>query len=157
MRIKFLVISLFSIILTSSCASVEKEYYTSSGKPEVTIEQNMATVKNHIMQSAQLKGWSILSDNNYQTHLVRPCGNGAQCIVGQALIGNSYSTSPDYHLIYQWISLDEKTTKVVVTDVYLSTQMAFGQTNKASLLSGNKSFNDVMNNLLRFKSELDNF
>ena len=153
MKIKLL--SFITIIIVSSCATVEREYYTASGKPEVTIESNIETVKPHIIQSAQIQGWSILSDNNYQTHLVRPCGDGAQCIFGQALIGNSYSTPPDYHLIYQWIKLGDSSTKVMVTDVYLSTQMAYGQVNKASLLSGNQNFNDVMNNLMRFKSEIE--
>ena len=135
-----------------SCASQVVRYETASGQPEISIPTELASkkeVKDLIVRSYQEAGWNLIQDNDYSSKFIRPCGGSFSCVMGQVLLGNSYSTPPNFEIALSWIGMEEK-TKVLISDYSLSTQMAFGQINRSSLLGNNKTFNDAINNLRTF-------
>ena len=154
MRFNFNIISIFIFSLfLYSCTSVPKEY-TPSGMAEVTIYAPYDDVKGHLIQSAQLKGWSIVSDNNFQTRFTKPCGQAFQCAMVKAFIGNTYSTTPNLEFTYQYMRVNNG-VKVIVSSYEATTQMAFGQINRANLLNNNETFNATLSNLKQHKSKIE--
>ena len=98
--------------------------------------------------------WVITNDSNYSTTMTKPCGDGFGCIMGQALIGNSYSTPPQMEISISWIETYNG-NKVMVSRYDLSTQMAFGQVNRQTLLGNNTNFNQLVDLLNRVKRKIE--
>lgn len=142
------------VMLLSSCANNHvKKIETASGQPEVSISKLYATkqeVKVLFVRSYQENGWAIAQDNEFSTRFSRPCGNGFSCMMGQALIGNSYSTSPNLEITLSWIEMSDK-VKVIMTDFSMTTQMAYGQIRRQSMLGNNNTFNQEVQNLNSYK------
>ena len=156
MNIKTTQIPLFiaCLFLFSSCVSQPERVYTSSGKPEVTINAPLEMIKDAILGAFAGDGWVIENDTKYSTTMTKPCGDAFACIMGQALIGNSYSTAPKMEIAFSWL----KTTngnKVIVSRYDMSTQMAFGQVNRSSLLTNNSGFNELVGLLERAKVNVE--
>jgi hypothetical protein len=98
--------------------------------------------------------WVITNDSKYSTTMTKPCGDGFGCIMGQALIGNSYSTPPQMEVSISWIETYNG-NKVMVSRYDLSTQMAFGQVNRQTLLGNNTNFNQLVDLLNRVKRKIE--
>ena len=74
--------------------------------------------------------------------------------MGQALIGNSYSTPPQMEISFSWIKTNNG-SKVLVSRYDMSTQMAFGQINRQTLLGNNTNFNQLVDLLNRVKRNIE--
>jgi len=150
-RIPLFIVCLF---LFSSCVSQPERVYTSSGKPEITTNAPLEMMKEIIVGVFVGDGWVVENDSKYSTIMSKPCGDGFGCVMGQALIGNSYSTPPKMEIAFSW----SKTTngnKVMISRYDMSTQMAFGQVNRSSLLTNNTTFNDLVSLLGDAKARVE--
>lgn len=145
----FLILSLLT-----ACATPVERYVTSSGMPEVLIDASLDTVKPQMISGYQEGGWVVVSDTEFSTSFSRPCGPSLGCAVGQALIGNQYSTAPNLEITLSWIRRGDQ-SKVIMSDFSLSTQMAFGQINRQSLLTNNETFNREVDTLRSWKLSLE--
>ena len=152
--IKNISIFLVLILVISGCAAQPEKYITSSGKPEVTFNAPLDKVKEVLIPAYLANGWSIVNDTQYATSFTKPCGDGFACAMGQVLLGNSYSTPPNFELSVSWIKVDGG-TKVMVSSYNLSTQMAFGQVKRSSLMTSNSNFNGIIDDLRTFKQEIE--
>lgn len=143
----------FSLLLTS-CATPVDRYVTASGLPEVIIHAPTTKVKPRIISGYQQGGWTVSGDSAYATKFIRPCGATLGCALGQALIGNQYSTAPNLEITLSWIQLEDR-TKVIMSDLSMTTQMAFGQIQRQSLLGNNQTFNREVDSLNSWKLALE--
>lgn len=149
-----MVVVLGILSLLTACATPVERYVTSSGLPEVFIDAPLATVKPQMIAGYQEAGWVLVSDSEFSTSFSQPCGPSLGCAVGQALIGNQYSTAPNLEITLSWIRRGDE-SKVIMSDFSLSTQMAFGQTNRQSLLANNQTFNREVDTLRSWKTSLE--
>ena len=143
MSIKILSLLLSIIVLVSCASQPERLYTTVSGKPEVTINAPIEDVKGAVIQRMAINSWTVKSDSDYQTSFTKPCTSGGSlmaCATSQALLGNAYSTTPDFDATILWLKTPDG-IKVMLSSYNLSTQMAFGQVNRASLLGNNNLYN----------------
>ena len=150
-RLPFLVACMF---LFTGCVSQPEKVYTSSGKPEVITDAPLELMKDAILGSFAGNGWVIENDTKYSTTMSKPCGDGFGCIMGQALIGNSYSTPPKMEIAFSFTKTMDG-NKVMVSRYDMSTQMAFGQVNRSSLLTNNSNHNELVSLLERAKESVE--
>lgn len=152
-KIPTLIVTFFAVLLCSCANNQIKRVETLSGQPEVSIPKQYATkreVKELFVRNYQENGWAIAQDSEFSTKFIRPCGDGFSCMMGQALIGNSYSTAPNLEITLSWIEMDDK-TKVIMNDYSMTTQMAFGQIKRQTMLGNNNSFNQQVKFLNSYK------
>lgn len=76
-----------------------------------------------------------------------------QSAVTQVLIGNSYSTPPNYEARY--IFAEVGTSTKLLVNVQVSTQMAGGQVNRMPLSDNSTTFNQFQAQLERVKAEIE--
>jgi len=147
-------IATFFVVLLCSCSNNQiKRVETPSGQPEVSIPKQYATkkeVKELFVRNYQESGWALAQDNEYSSKFIRPCGDNFSCMMGKALIGNSYSTAPNLEITLSWIEMGDK-TKVIMNDYSMTTQMAFGQIKRQTMLGNNNSFNQQVESLNSYK------
>ena len=150
--------SFLSLIVLISCASQPERLYTTiSGKPEVTINAPIEDVKGAVIQRMAINSWTVKSDSDYVTTFTKPCTSGGSlmaCATSQALLGNAYSTTPDFEATILWLKTPDG-INVMLSSYNLSTQMPFGQVNRASLLGNNSGFNQTMSLFLSIKRSLE--
>ena len=145
---------LTSTLILASCVSQPDRIYTSSGKPEIMTSAPLEIIKDAVIGVFAADAWVITNDSNYSTTMTKPCGDGFGCIMGQALIGNSYSTPPQMEISISWIETYNG-NKVMVSRYDLSTQMAFGQVNRQTLLGNNTNFNQLVDLLNKVKRKIE--
>jgi len=153
MKNLYLYILTLTFILVS-CVSQPDRAYTSSGKPEVLTSVPIEIIKDEVIRIFVEDAWVITNDSKYSTTMTKPCGDGFGCIMGQALIGNSYSTPPQMEISFSWIKTNNG-SKVLVSRYDMSTQMAFGQINRQTLLGNNTNFNQLVDLLNRVKRNIE--
>jgi hypothetical protein len=147
MSYKNIYIILFSFIFLFSCASQPVKVETPSGKPEAVIKAPLDDIKSLLISRLQENNWVLVSDSKFMSSFTSSCldqYDAFRCSVGQALIGNSYSTTPVLEMTLSWTEYEDK-VRVMVTGVNMSTQMAFGQVNRQNLLTGSAMHNDLTN------------
>lgn len=148
---------LFCFVILFGCASQPVKYDTPSGKPEITINASIDDIKSLLISRLQQNNWILVSDTKYMTSFSSSCldqYDAFRCSVGQALIGNSYSTTPQLEMTLSWTEYDNS-VRVMVTSYSMSTQMAFGQVNRSNMLSGSKMHNDLTDWLRSAKDYLE--
>jgi len=142
------------LMLGGSCATPPARIAeTPSGRPEVTISAvDLDKVGNEIVNEMQNVGY-LLEDQSSNVLFFTREMEGGQAVAAQLLIGNSYSTTPKAEVRF---TLSKGASVVrVVAHASMSTQMAFGQTNRQDMKGNNYWFNDIQGLLMRIKSRLE--
>jgi hypothetical protein len=144
MKLSYMAVLTAALVL-SACASTPKVASTPSGRPEAYFAEQPANVVGRL-SSACLDGGLIVYESG-PSHVI--CGKtmtGFKGALTQALLGNSYSTTPELRARFQAVSVPTGTRVQVMQ--WVETQMAFGQMQRQEL-NGGQAFNDAMNLLWR--------
>lgn len=129
------------MVILSGCANQEPLHkQTASGKPEgIYSGVSKVAVKDSLVRFCNNNGFMVYESNDSSVI----CGKqreGGSAVLTQALIGNSYSTTPVDKVRFT-IASEEKNTKVWA-DMWVETQMAMGQTQQMPL-TDNQSKNFI--------------
>jgi hypothetical protein len=150
----------FSLVLLAisiaGCASApERIADTPSGWPQVTISSDDTQyIQSWIINRMTNKGWSLDSQSNNGLKFTKTADTSSvKTVLLQAMIGNSYSTTPKLETNYSIASLGDSTN--VVAQAFVSTQMAMGQVNRIDFKNNNAVFNDIQRQLNKLKSEVE--
>lgn len=137
----------------SGCASqpVQK---TISGNPEVVINSlDKKAIKDKIIEVQISSGWNLEQETDNTLLFTRvEDPTSMKSVMTQALIGNQYSTPPQYEAKYMLASTGEYTKVIEVTT--MSTQMAFGQIRRYPL-NGAKVVNSYQDQLDNIKMSIE--
>ena len=132
----------FLALLTGPFASVANELYalTPSGLPETMFAGEAPDVVSRISSRCMDVQWTVASSTNNEVVCESPLSTG-QSIMGQMLLGNSYSTPPRRFFRFN-VSEIEGVSRVQASG-WMETQMAFGQVKRVAF-SGPEFHNNVM-------------
>lgn len=140
-RLGFLAAALFS----SSCATTELNYSTSSGRPERTFyNSTISEIKNGLIDTCIGSGMQVEEQGNNSAICYKTL-TGVDAMLGQVLVGGSYSTALQQKARFT-MTQRESDVFVIATGLWIETQMPFGQTGMHEL-TGNHQLNDI-NDLL---------
>lgn len=133
------------VLLLSGCVAQQPRIKeTNSGYPEaIFAKSSLAKVRNKLIEVCDTHGIPVLDSNENSV----TCGKemtGSDAVLGQMLIGNSYSTTPIQKIKFTLYQVS-KGVKVSARQ-WFETQMAFGQMQQQEM-NGNNQFNSVQNML----------
>ncbi len=127
--------------LITACATVERVADTPSGLPETTISgATVDQVMGVLINDMQDRGLVMQSQSRNSVVFTRVM-EGSSGWMAQALLGNSYSTTPEAE--FRYILTNVSGGVRVVAHMSISTQMAFGQVQRQSMNHNNQWFNDI--------------
>lgn len=141
MKLQVLTIAALVFGLSGCAPTVPLSYSSASGKPErlftgVSVEE----VKNKIIDGCASRGMEVFEQGTASVTCSKTM-TGNDAILGQLLIGNSYSTPPTSNVTFVVTSRGDD-TKVMMSSHWIETQMAFGQIRKQQL-TANHQLNSV--------------
>jgi hypothetical protein len=144
---------LLTMGIASSCAttSVERNYFTSSGSPEVTVNAPKEEITNYLLGVMANYNLSIVSQSTNNIILERPV-TGNETFAVALTIGNSYSSNSRVSNL----SFYETSSGIrVIWKQFYKAMMPGGQVNERQL-TDNALFNMNMETLLEMKAALEN-
>ncbi len=145
---RFILIGIVAALAGCAGNQTPLNYTSPSGSPTITVsDKSQDEVKSSIITECLNEGWQIKDQGS-----VLICWNEMEVMkaaFAQALIGNSYSTTPTINR-EMVITKSGNDVTVVGAQVWMETQMAFGQLQKQNIVS-NESKNDFYNFLMRVK------
>jgi len=128
----FAVISLALILLTG-CATTQS-LHTPSGRPEVTINTtDRSKIKSVILNELMNAGFTLISESEYGLIFSAPM-KGFGGVMYQALLGNAYSSQPEWNIRINMAALNNKTR--VVAQAVVRMQNAFGREDVNDMTGG---------------------
>lgn len=141
-----------AVTILLGCASTQQQLVqTPSGKPEAIFEtQDVDSVKSLLVNRMTSSGYSVQNDSKRLLSFTKQM-QGMAGVTAQALIGNSYSTTPLAEIAYNFAELDSRIR--VVANMSISTQMALGQVKRQDM-SG-PWFNEIQRLLLDVKFQFE--
>ncbi|XFC39541.1 PDZ domain-containing protein [Stenotrophomonas indicatrix] len=144
MTIHRLVFLLGSIVLPFTAAGSQLFAVTPSGMPEAVFPSKASVAVSRLSSKCMDVQWTVVSSGDTEVVCESPLSTG-QSIMGQMLLGNSYSTPPRRFFRFN-VSEISGVSRVQVSG-WLETQMAFGQMQRAPF-SGADFHNSIMNFLV---------
>ncbi len=144
MAIRTLIFVLGFIVLPFTAAGSQLFAVTPSGAPEVVFSSKAPMTVSRLSSKCMDVQWTVVSSSETEVVCESPLTTG-QSIVGQLLLGNSYSTPPRRFFRFN-VSELSGVSRVQVSG-WMETQMAFGQMQRAPF-SGADFHNGIMNFLI---------
>jgi hypothetical protein len=117
----------YALCLAPSAHADERFAVTPSGSPEAIFDKTLPETISALGSFCMNRGWSITTSTNNQVTCEVKLSAG-QSIVGQLLMGNSYSTPPRQFVLFSASQLGPSTR--VQASSWMELQMAFGQTKR---------------------------
>ncbi|TPG40518.1 PDZ domain-containing protein [Sphingomonas koreensis] len=130
----------FGLLFASPAAADEMFAVMPSGQPEMDFPGQTQKVVGEISSKCIDAHWTVISSTGTDVTCEAPLNFG-QSVLGQVLMGNSYSTPP--RRFFRFNIADVNGISRVVASGWVELQMAFGQTRRTDL-SGATFDNDVM-------------
>ncbi len=132
----------FSLLVLASPAFADKLLaVTPSGLPEAQFSGSAADVVGKLTSGCMDARWTVTTSSTNEVVCETPLSTG-QSIMGQLLLGNSYSTPP--RQFYRFSIAEHAGVTRVQASGWMETQMAFGQVNRVAF-TGAPFQNSVMN------------
>ncbi|MGQ5314590.1 PDZ domain-containing protein [Xanthomonas arboricola pv. corylina] len=144
MAIRTLIFLLGVIVLPFSAAGSQLFAVTPSGTPEAVFAGKAPAAASRLSSKCMDVQWTVVSSSDTEVVCESPLSTG-QSIMGQMLLGNSYSTPPRRFFRFN-VSELSGLSRVQVSG-WMETQMAFGQMQRAPF-SGADFHNSVMSFLI---------
>ncbi|MFY0186137.1 PDZ domain-containing protein [Stenotrophomonas rhizophila] len=144
MAIRTLIFLLGFTVLPFSAAGSQLFAVTPSGTPEAVFSSKASVAVSRLSSKCMDVQWTVVSSSNTEVVCESPLSTG-QSIMGQMLLGNSYSTPPRRFFRFN-VSELSGFSRVQVSG-WMETQMAFGQIQRAPF-SGADFHNSIMNFLI---------
>lgn len=139
------------VILAGCVPPVARIAVTQSGKPEVTINVDLARIKAAIAGRVANGGFVIEQDSDYMLRASKPL-DGNENLWASMAIGNAYSTNRGV-VIYTFAKTDGG-YRVIVSASWTA-QMPGGQVSTMDQTANNGVFNQVQSGLIAMKDELE--
>lgn len=141
-----------ALLALSGCAApIEKISSTASGKPEATINSDVQTIKNELINYASNFGYNIESDTQYSISFSRPT-NSSEDTFARLRAGNAYSSN-ERTVSYTFIKT-EYGIRVIATPT-IRARMPGGMINTVDLSNLNNFYNVYQEHLNSMKAKLD--
>ena len=137
--------------IASSCAPIPK-INTISGKPQIIINRDMATVKNKISSDFVMHGNTILNETSRSIRFAADMNTG-NAMLYKVAMGNSYSSDPSLQYDFNFISQGKNRT-LVSGRVITVMQNAFGRSQNTDLSKG-KAGVELQNYFVQAKKKLE--
>lgn len=144
MAIRTLIFLLGFIVLPLSASGSQLFAVTPSGSPEAVFPGKASVAVSRLSSKCMDVQWTVVSSSNTEVVCESPLSTG-QSIMGQMLLGNSYSTPPRRFFRFNVSELSGVSR--VQASGWMETQMAFGQMQRAPF-SGVDFHNNIMNFLI---------
>lgn len=136
-------IAMLMFCILTACAEVPLNKQTPSGKPERLFKNAQLTdIKSKVMDRCSNRGNEVEARSN--TILCTKTITGGAGVLAQFMVGNSYSTAAVQKVSFLLIQ-KEKDVLVRLNNIWLESQMAFGQTRKRDMHT-----NELYNNIQAF-------
>ena len=120
-------------LLLTGCATTQR-LATPSGRPEVTINTvDRGKIKSVIINKYMNTGWSIVSESDYSIIFSKPM-EGLGSVAYQALLGNSYSSTPQLNVRINMATTGTSTR--VIAQGIIKMQNAFGREDVTNVTDG---------------------
>ena len=112
------------LFMLTGCAAT-RPMSTASGKPEVNINStDREKIKSAIINEFMNAGFSLVSDTSYSVVFTKPM-DGVGGVFYQAMLGNAYSSSPEWNARINMATLNNSTR--VMAQAVVKMQNAFGR------------------------------
>jgi len=144
MAIRTLIFLLGFIVLPFTATGSQLFAVTPSGTPEAVFSGKASVAVSRLSSKCMDVQWTVVSSSDTEVVCESPLSTG-QSIMGQMLLGNSYSTPPRRFFRFN-VSELSGVSRVQVSG-WMETQMAFGQMQRAPF-SGADFHNSIMNFLI---------
>lgn len=144
MAIRTLIFLVGFIVLPFTAAGSQLFAVTPSGTPEAVFSGEAPVAVSRLSSKCMDVQWTVVSSSDTEVVCESPLSTG-QSIIGQMLLGNSYSTPPRRFFRFN-VSELSGISRVQVSG-WMETQMAFGQMQRAPF-SGADFHNSIMNFLI---------
>ncbi len=144
MTIRTVVFLLGGILLPFAAAGSQLFAVTPSGAPEAVFSSKASQAASRLSSKCMDVQWIVVSSSDTEVVCESPLSTG-QSIMGQMLLGNSYSTPP--RRFFRFNVSEISGISRVQASGWMETQMAFGQMQRAPF-SGADFHNSIMNFLI---------
>ena|SRR5690242_12775672 len=142
----------FLLAMTLAACATPSHMQTASGNPEVTIATtDRAAVKGAVINSFVSRGFTLDQEGDYSLQFSKPM-EGAGGVMYQAMLGNSYSSTPRWNVNITLAPLTGETR--VVGKAFVRMQNAFGKEDTNDMTSG-KAGQQIMEMLQQVKKSLE--
>lgn len=140
------------LVLGGCVAPVPKMVETASGKPEIVINSDLASIKSAIINELVNHNYTVEEDTDYMLRMSRPL-DASENLIAAMTVGNSYSVNKRL-AVYQFIKLPEGYR--VLVSPSMTSQMPGGQVNTVEISDNGDVFNTFQRGLIQIKATLEN-
>ena len=138
-------------LMLAGCATTQR-LATPSGKPEVNINTtDRGKIKSVIINEFMNAGFTMVSESDYGVVFSKPM-EGFGGVMYQAMLGNSYSSSPEWNARINMATSGDSTR--VMAQAVVRMQNAFGREDVNDMTNG-KSGVQLQEILQRIKSQVE--
>ena len=138
-------------LIFSGCATTQR-VATPSGKPEVVINTtDREKIKSVIINEFMNAGFTMVSESDYSVVFSKPM-EGFGGVMYQAMLGNSYSSSPKWNARINMANTGESTR--VLAQAVVRMQNAFGREDVNDMTNG-KAGAQLQEILQRIKAQVE--
>lgn len=133
MNLRVLTTGLVSAWALTAAPAIADEYYavTPSGRAEGYLDMPVVDASDHLANKCIDLGWTVVSTTNTVITCEAPMNFG-QRLLGQLLMGNSYSTPP--RMYYQFNIAGAGSSTRIQVNGWTELQMAFGQMRRTDMV-----------------------